>query len=252
MSTPVTAPDRRAVATAAELGVGARFSLHPASGDAVRVILDALAHADRDRVTVTTDDVSTLVRGTEHDVVRYVHDVLTAAGRDGTHVAAHVQLSRGCPGEVACALPDDVVLSAVAPPDLPPTGLRAAAHWALYPLDDGRPGHPGDHMRAIEQAIAVARARATVSASHFVTRLDGDLADVLGAVADAWLAAARHVRHVVAHVTITLHSPSWADGAAGGAAAGATSDVATAASSAGATARAATAVTDADVAGVDR
>ncbi|GCD20072.1 YkoF family thiamine/hydroxymethylpyrimidine-binding protein [Cellulomonas algicola] len=218
MSTPVTAPDRRAAATAAELGVGARFSLHPASDDAVRVILDALAHADRDRVTVTTDDVSTLVRGTEHDVVRYVHDVLAAAGRDGTHVAAHVQLSRGCPGEVACALPDDVVLSAVAPPDLPPTGLRAAAHWALYPLDDGTPGHPGDHMRAIEQAIAVARARAAVSASHFVTRLDGDLADVLGAVADAWLAAARHVRHVVAHVTITLHSPSWAGEAAGDAA----------------------------------
>jgi hypothetical protein len=211
MSTPVTAPERHPAATAADLGVGARFSLHPASDDAVRVILDALASADRERVTVTTDDVSTLVRGTEQDVVRYVHDVLAAAGRHGTHVAAHVQLSRGCPGEVACALPDDVVLSAVAPPDLPPTGLRAAAHWALYPLDDGTPGHPGDHMRAIEQAIAVARARATVSASHFVTRLDGDLADVLGAVADAWLAAARHVRHVVAHVTITLHSPSWTD-----------------------------------------
>ncbi|MDC7121022.1 Ykof family thiamine-binding protein [Cellulomonas fimi] len=227
MSTPVTAPDRRPAATAAELGVGARFSLHPASDDAVRVILDALARVGREDVTVTTDDVSTLVRGSESAVVRYVHDVLAAAGRHGVHVAAHVQLSRGCPGEVACALPDDVVLSAVAAPDLPRTGLRAAAHWALYPLDDGTPGHPGDHMRAIEQAIAVARARASVSASHFVTRLDGDLADVLGAVADAWLAAARHVRHVVAHVTITLHSPSWDPGtpsAAGTDASGAASD----------------------------
>lgn len=212
MSTPLTAAAARPAATAADLGVGARFSLHPASDDAVRVIIDALAHAERTGVTVTTDDVSTLVRGSEADVVRYVHDVLAAAGRHGTHLAAHVQLSRGCPGEVACTVADDVVLSAVAAPELPRTGLRAAAHWALYPLDDGTPGHPGDHMRAIEQAVAVARARATVSASHFVTRLDGDLADVLGAVADAWLAAARHVRHVVAHVTVTLHSPSWGDG----------------------------------------
>lgn len=194
---------------AADLGVGARFSLHPASDDAVAVILDALAQADRHAVQVTTDDVSTLVRGTETDVVRFVHDVVAAAGRHGTHVVAHVQLSRGCPGEVACTLPDDVVLAAVDAPELPPTGLRAAAHWALYPLDDGHEGRPGDHMRAIEQAIAVARSRATVAPEHFVTRLDGDLADVLGAVADAWLAAARHVRHVVAHVTVTLHSPSW-------------------------------------------
>lgn len=209
MSTPTTAPATPGPATAADLGVGARFSLHPASDDAVAVILDALAQADASTVTVTTDDVSTLVRGTEGDVVRFVHDVLAAAGRHGGHVAAHVQLSRGCPGEVACTLADDVVLSPVAAPDLPATGLRAAAHWALYPLDDGSPGHPGDHMRAIEQAVAVARSHATVSASHFVTRLDGDLADVLAAVADAWLAAARHVRHVVAHLTLTLHSPSW-------------------------------------------
>ena len=219
-STPVTGtrddrPDDTGPGTAADparaaadLGVGARFSLHPASDDAVAVILDALAQADRHAVQVTTDDVSTLVRGTETDVVRFVHDVVAAAGRHGTHVVAHVQLSRGCPGEVACTLPDDVVLAAVDAPELPPTGLRAAAHWALYPLDDGHDGRPGDHMRAIEQAIAVARSRATVAPEHFVTRLDGDLADVLTAVAAGWLEAARNVRHVVTHVTVSMHSPS--------------------------------------------
>ncbi|AEE46508.1 YkoF family thiamine/hydroxymethylpyrimidine-binding protein [Cellulomonas fimi] len=206
---PLPAAAEAARRTAADLGIGARFSLHPAADDAGAAVLDALAAADRSAVDVVTDDVSTLVRGTEADVVRFVHDVVAAAGRPGRHVVAQVHLSRGCPGEVACATADDVVLAPVVVPDLPATGLRAAAHWALYPLDDGTAGRPGDHMRAIEQAVAVARTRAVVTPSTFVTRLDGDLADVLGAVVDGWLAAARHVRHVVAHATITLHSPSW-------------------------------------------
>jgi hypothetical protein len=189
---------------ATDLGVGARFSLHPHCDDYVQVITSALAAADASRVEVRTDDVSTFVRGSEQDVIRYVHDVLAAAGETRWHVVAHVLLSRGCPGEVACELPDDALLTQVRVPDLPRTGLTASAHWALYPLDDTG----GDHLAHIMGAIGTAGSQATTSPEHFVTRLDGDLADVLTAVAAGWLEAARHVRHVVTHVTVSMHSPS--------------------------------------------
>lgn len=199
---------RAAAATPAELGIGARLSLHPHRDDFVDVILGALDAVPADDVDVTTDDVSTFVRGTEDAVVRWVRDVVVAAARAGGHLVAHLQLSRGCPGEVDCALADDAVLATGDVPTLPPTGVRAAAHWALYPLDDGGPGRDGDHMAAITAAIDDARARVEVTPEHFVTRLDGDLADVLTTVVAGWLGAGRTVRHVVTHVTISIASPS--------------------------------------------
>jgi energy-coupling factor transport system substrate-specific component len=198
-----------ASATPADLGVGARFSLHPHRDDFVAVLTDVLSRAPRTHVEVVTDDVSTFVRGTEADVLTYLHAALLAAANAGGHVVAHVQLSRGCPGEVDCALPDDALLTRVEPPTLPVSGVRAAAHWALYPLDDGGPGRSGDHMAAITAAIESARARVAVSSEHFVTRLDGDLTDVLTTVAAGWLGAAASVRHVVTHATLVVGSPSW-------------------------------------------
>lgn len=211
---PGAAPAPTAPTTPAQLGVGARFSLHPMTAGFVDVIVGALAAGDTSRLEVSTDDVSTFVRGTEADVLTYLRDVIAAAAAGGVHVVAQVLLSRGCPGEVACELPDDVVLHPVQLPDLAPTGLRASAHWALYPLDDGGPApdggaRRGDHMAGIYAAIERARERGTLTrGEHFVTRLDGDLADVLATVADGWLLVGREVRHVTTHVTISLHSPS--------------------------------------------
>ncbi len=203
------ASDQPARPSPAELGVGARLSLHPHRDDFVDVIVGALA-GDRVRdVEVTTDDVSTFVRGTEDAVVRYLFDVLLAAVGAGGHLVAHVHLSRGCPGEVDCTLADDTLLFSGDVPTLPASGVRAAAHWALYPLDDGGPGRTGDHMAAITAAIDAARERVDVTSEHFVTRLDGDLADVLSTVVAGWLGAGRSVRHVVTHATISLGSPSW-------------------------------------------
>jgi len=200
--TTVTSP--LSLRRATDLGVGARLSLHPHCDDYVDVITSALAAADASRVDVRTDDVSTFVRGSEADVVRYVYDVLAAAAETRWHVVAHVLLSRGCPGEVSCTLPDDALLDSVAAPNLARVGVPASAHWALYPLDDTG----GDHLGHIMAAIATAGSAATTRSEHFVTRLDGDLADVLTAVAAGWLEAARHVRHVVTHVTVSMHSPS--------------------------------------------
>ncbi|WP_241237032.1 Ykof family thiamine-binding protein [Georgenia faecalis] len=210
LATPSTAPpDPRSY------GVGARFSLHPMTTDFVPVILDALTAADASALEVVTDDVSTFVQGTESDVLTYLRDVMAAAAATGVHTVAHVLLSRGCPGEVACELRDG---DPYAPTDLPalaPTGLRAAAHWSLYPLDDGDAATGrGDHMAAIYAVIERAKERGTFTRSeHFATRLDGDLADVLTTVGEGWLAAGRVVRHVTSHATISLNSPSPAAGA---------------------------------------
>lgn len=203
------APTAHAAPTPAELGIGARLSLHPMTDDFVPVILGALQAAARPDVEVVTDDVSTFIRGAEHDVVAYLLAAISAAAQSGAHVVAHVHLSRGCPGEVACAVDDAILRRPVTLAPLPPSHHAASAHWALYPLDDGDDDRRGDHMAGILAAIEHARSLGVVTGSeHFVTRLDGDLADVLGAVAQGWLLVGQRVRHVVSHATISLGSPS--------------------------------------------
>jgi hypothetical protein len=43
---------------------------------------------------------------------------------------------------------------------------------------------------------------------HFVSRLDGDLGAVLGAIRRSFEAAGPDAAHVVAHVTLSANSPS--------------------------------------------
>ncbi|WP_182113294.1 MULTISPECIES: YkoF family thiamine/hydroxymethylpyrimidine-binding protein [unclassified Actinotalea] len=218
-----TAPTTTAPTTSGDVpdhvraGVGLRLTLLPAADDVVPPILGALAAAALEvpGLEVATDDVSTLVRGPEQDLARYLVAVLTSAvaATPSGHVVAVVHLSRGCPGELdrvagetGCAVAGD--LPGVAPVSLPATGLRAAAHWALYPL-----GVP-DAMGPIERAIARAGDAGTLARpEHFVTRLEGDLADVLATVVDTWAAVGGEVRHVVSHATVSLGSPSAATAA---------------------------------------
>jgi energy-coupling factor transport system substrate-specific component len=204
------------------LGVGLRFTLLPAADDVVPVVLGSLAAGTLavPAVRVETDDVSTLVRGAEADLARYLVAVLAHATRatPGGHVVAVVHLSRGCPGEVgddggaACGVPGG--LPAIAPVRLPGSGVRAAAHWALYPLGTA------DVMAPIGRAIASAGSAGTLSRpEHLVTRLEGDLADVLSTLVDTWAALGAEVAHVVTHATVSLGSPT-ASGAHAGAADG--------------------------------
>jgi energy-coupling factor transport system substrate-specific component len=187
------------------LGVGLRFSLHPMTDRFVEVILGALDDVDPAASTVSTTDVSTHVAGAEDDLARYLCDVIVAAvGRLGDgHLAVNLLLSRGCPGAVRCTMEDLEVLPKVERVTLDPTGIRAAAHWALYPL-----GGDG-HMAAIEHAIETTGDDGTFAgAERFVTRLEGDLADVLGSVFDAWTAAGEVVAHVTSHVFLSIGSPT--------------------------------------------
>lgn len=200
-----------------QLGIGARFSIHPHRDDFVDVILGALDDAAQagltDGLTLTTDEVSTYVGATsapaEERLARYLTAVVAAAARrsDGGHVVAHVLLSRGCPGERTCDL-SVTRLPHPEPVAVEPTGVTAVAQWSLYPLLDGG-SDDGDHMVHIEAAIAAAQQRGTASAAaHYATLLTGDVADVLATAVDAWAQVGAHVPHVVSHLTVSIGSPS--------------------------------------------
>ena len=203
--TPATTATRFS-ATPEEFGVGARLTLAVMSDDYVTVILDALAQADSTGLAIQTGVVSTYLSGAEPDLLRYVSQVVAGASRSGAHVTATVQFSRGCPGEVTCALPPTGGLFAQVV-NLAPTGVHAVAEWALYPLEDDTGS--ADHMRDIYAAIESAKASGlSVHSEHFVTRLEGDLALVLQVIAAGWIVAGRTVQHVATHATISINSPS--------------------------------------------
>jgi hypothetical protein len=196
--------------TPATFGVGARITLSAMSDDYVRIVLGALSAADATGLEVQTGPVSTFVAGAEADLVRYLVQLVAAAGRSGAHVSATIHFSRGCPGEVVCELPGGAGPLAAEIPDVAATGITTVAEWALYPLDDGATaGVEPDHMRDIYAAIDFARELGTFEASkHFVTRLSGDVADVVRTVAAGWILVGRSVQHVTSHVTLSINSPS--------------------------------------------
>ena len=203
-----------------DLGVGARFTLSVMDSDFAAIILGALAEADAAADTdatdptleVQTDPVSTLVRGPEQQVLEYLTTAIAAAARSGHHVSASVLLSRGCPGEVTCTTTPGLLAEAAEVPVLAPTGIRASAHWSLYPLDDtGRPGMAPDHLRDIYAAIDHARELGTyVRGEHYATLREGDLADVLATIAAGWVLVGRTVQHVTSHAVISIASPTEA------------------------------------------
>jgi hypothetical protein len=215
LHTPSTRPTADAPApaeplTPLEFGVGARVTLAVMSDRYAQIILDALRRTDPTGLTVQTGVVSTFIGGAEGDVVRYLVDLIGAAGRGGHHVTATVHFSRGCPGEVVCALPGGAGPLRSEIPDVAPTGIRAVAEWALYPLDDGgRPGFAPDHMRDIYAAIDYSKDNGTfVASEHFVTRLAGDIATVIQTAAAGWILVGRTVQHVTSHLTLSVNSPS--------------------------------------------
>lgn len=194
--------------TPQEYGVGARFTLSVYDSDYVSIILGALGEADADGLVVETDDISTFVGGTEQGVAGFLRDVIAGAARSGVHLSASILLSRGCPGELQCELPPGTSALAASPISLAATGVRARAHWSLYPLLDGGQAD-GDHMAEIAAAIEHAKATGLYAGSdHYATRLDGDLAAVLETAVNAWILVGRTVQHVTTHLTVSINSPS--------------------------------------------
>ncbi|MDJ1370334.1 YkoF family thiamine/hydroxymethylpyrimidine-binding protein [Gulosibacter molinativorax] len=193
--------------TPQQYGVGARFTLAVYDSRYAEIIVGALERADASGLTVDTDDISTFIGGTEQRILEYLRDVIAFAADSGAHVSASILLSRGCPGELQCELPQGVAALGAEPVSLKPATVRARAHWSLYPLLDG--GATIDHMSPIYEAIEQARADGIYSGSdHFATRLDGDLAGVLTTAANAWIAVGHKVQHVTTHLSVSMNSPS--------------------------------------------
>ncbi|MGO1543019.1 MAG: YkoF family thiamine/hydroxymethylpyrimidine-binding protein [Gulosibacter sp.] len=193
--------------TPQQYGVGARFTLAVYDSDYPEIILGALRSADATGLTVETGDISTFIGGTEQRILEYLCAVIAHASKSGAHLSASILLSRGCPGELLCELPAGVSALGAEPISLGQTGVRARAHWSLYPLLDG--DSAGEHMSPIYAAVDQARADGIYSGSdHYATRLDGDLALVLRTVANAWIGVGKTVQHVVTHLTLSINSPS--------------------------------------------
>lgn len=192
-------------------GVGARVSLHPMTDRFVEVILGALDDAAplADGLEIATGTVSTFVGGDEQRLVAWLCALVAAATRraEGAHVGAQMLLSRGCPGEVTCDLRSGPWASD-GPLTVAPTGVQASAEWSLYPLLDAGAAS-SDHMEPIMAAIETARQAGLYAGSdHYVTRLHGDVADIITLVARAWRGTGASVQHVTTHLALSINSPS--------------------------------------------
>ncbi|MGH2369680.1 MAG: YkoF family thiamine/hydroxymethylpyrimidine-binding protein, partial [Chloroflexota bacterium] len=135
------------------------------------------------------------------------------AASSGEHLVMTILLSRGCPGETVC----EPWTPAQGNREPAPTDSSRITHhaslphvscqWSLYPL-----GVP-TYMDVIYQEIKRTKAAGVFTrGQHFVSRLDGDLHTVLGAIRASFDAAYDSATHVVAHVTLSANSPSRRQG----------------------------------------
>lgn len=193
-------------------GVGARVALHPMSDRCIDIILGALADAAcaSQGVTASTGSVSTYLSGDERSLLHYLTALIAAAARraEGEHLAATVLLSRGCPGEVTCEL-RGAQWASEAPLEVDTVGVQAVAEWSLYPLLDGGDAAQSAHMEPIMAAVEQARSTCLFDGSeHYVTRLRGDIADILALAVRTWRDVGTHVQHVVTHLSFSINSPT--------------------------------------------
>lgn len=205
------APSADPTATPLGFGVGARVTASVMTDDYARVLVDILSRLDLTGLVRETGDVSTYLGGHETHLQRVLIDLAEALARTEHHATLSLTLSRGCPGEVVCELPGGAGPRGTEVPEPRRTGRYASAEWALYPLADqvSADGAAPDHMRDIYAAIDHARELGTFRGSeHFVTRLEGDVGEVIATAVAGWLLVGRSVQHVTSHLTLSLNSPS--------------------------------------------
>ncbi|WP_246954455.1 Ykof family thiamine-binding protein [Brachybacterium sp. Marseille-Q7125] len=217
-TSPATFPTDHDAATRAELtatplgfGVGARVTAAVMADDYSRILVDVLSRLDTTGLTLETGDVSTYAGGHEANLQRWLVDLAADLAATEHHASLQILLSRGCPGEVECELPGGAGPRSVDMPPVRRTGRWASAEWALYPLADQAlsDGEEPDHMRDIYAAIDHAKELGTFRESqHFVTRLEGDVGEVIATALAGWVLVGRSVQHVTSHLTISLNSPS--------------------------------------------
>lgn len=211
IATPTAGISADPTATPLGFGVGARVSASVMTDDYARVLVGILSRLDLTGLVRETGDVSTYLGGHESHLQRALIDLAEELARTEHHATLSLVLSRGCPGEVVCELPDGAGPRSTDVPEPRRTGRYASAEWSLYPLADQvtADGTAPDHMRDIYAAIDHARELGTFRGSeHFVTRLEGDIGEVIATAVAGWLLVGRSVQHVTSHLTLSLNSPS--------------------------------------------
>lgn len=181
---------------------GARFSIYPMTDRYVPVIVAAIEGLGHRGLEIETDDVSTFLGGDRNAVWSSLEEAFAKAAQTGEHVAMAALVSHGCPGETYCE-PDPLTGTAAAPIVRAGAGVRVACQWSLYPL--GVPGYMDVIYREIDRTK---QAGVFHTGAHFVSRLDGDLSDVLVAIRRSFDEACGSVGHVVAHLTLSANSPT--------------------------------------------
>ncbi|MDQ0352095.1 uncharacterized protein YqgV (UPF0045/DUF77 family) [Alkalibacillus filiformis] len=182
---------------------GCQFTLYPMSDNFVDIILSALDEVDSTKVWKDTDDVTTCVRGKMVHVFDVTKAIFLHAAKTGEHVAMSGTFSIGCPGDNEA---DAYMAETDEPMNLEKSQTvdqQAGCKFSLYPL--GRE----DYMDKIYEQIDLSKARGVeVSASHYMTRLDGDVKDIFNAMEDSFEAVQEKVSHTTMTFTISANSPS--------------------------------------------
>lgn len=193
----------------ADLGIGARITLAPMADNFLTILLTALNTTPAQDVTVTSDEVSTHVAGTEDAILAYLRNLIVNVAAHGVHTVAQITLSRGCPGAVTCSSEQVTAHAPSGLTALAPTGLDVSAQWSLYPLLDNRAGSVADHMEPIMAAINRAKASGiALESKHFITELRGDVAAILNTIGQTWVETGALVPHVVTTATINILHPA--------------------------------------------
>lgn len=199
--------------------IGAQVSLYPMTSDFVTVITSGLAALSpyRDKLRIETDDISTLMVGAPGPLLDAVRDLFVAAARRPSHVASHVTLSRGCPGEpddpnCRCdtliqaqnqSLAERQALACEAVAAAPMLGVGVDVQFSLYVLGQDR------HMDEIYGCIDFLKASGVfLKSKNFCTRLRGDAGAVFEAVRQAFLRFGPAEGHVTIDLTASANSPS--------------------------------------------
>src|SRR5207245_11378102 len=129
--------------------------------------------------------------------------IFASAARTGEHVAMTVLLSHGCPGETYCEATGQVRAPRTAAGATAKSGVTVGCQWSLYPL--GTAGYMDVIYREIDRTK---KKGVFARGQHFVSALQGDLTDVLGALRESFDAACAEAGHVVAHATLSANSPT--------------------------------------------
>ncbi|MGG4345964.1 YkoF family thiamine/hydroxymethylpyrimidine-binding protein [Paenibacillus lautus] len=184
--------------------VGCRFSVFPMTDRFVEVIMGALQSVDTGKVWVQTDDVSTCIRGRAEHVFDVTRAIFAHAAASGVHTVFNGTYSIGCPGDTDADVymtEDSTLLNS----DIGEhADIETACQFALYPMGTD------NYMDVIYDEVHRAKAAGTFAGSvHYASRLDGALAQVFGALKEAFLHAIQSdSSHLVMTAVVSAHSPS--------------------------------------------